>query len=201
MESLSRKAALYASGHLPESGEAKMDDNAAHQQGWSVEITMKRILLTLLTVAFAGTASAQLYKWMDNNGRVQYGDTPPGDATKVTRLRAPSPGAAPAPAATPASADAKKEAAKDKEKPLTPEEAFQKRQKERAETEQKEAKERADAAAKRQNCETAQADQRALESGARLTKVNGAGEPVVVDDDARARDLQRARKAVAEWCN
>src|SRR5919201_682514 len=41
-------------------------------QGWSVEPHMKRILVMLVALAFSGVASAQLYKWVDKNGRVQY---------------------------------------------------------------------------------------------------------------------------------
>src|SRR5580765_2857387 len=126
MESLSRKAALYASGHLPESAGAKMDDNVSHPRDGALTITMNRILLMLLAIAFAAAASAQTYKWADRNGKVQYGDTPPADASSVTRLKTPSGGAAAAPAAAP---EGKKDAAKDKA--LTPEQAFQKRQQDR----------------------------------------------------------------------
>src|SRR5205085_10391483 len=111
-------------------------------QGRSVDTKMNRLVVMLLAIAFAGTASAQLYKWVDNNGRVQYGDTPPGDASKVTRLRPAPAGSAPAPAAPAATSEtAAKD--KDKDKALTPEQAFKKRQQERQEAEQKAEKERA----------------------------------------------------------
>jgi len=157
---------------------------------------MNRLLVTVLAIAFAGTASAQLYKWVDNNGRVQYGDTPPGDASKVTRLRPAPAGSAPAPAAT--SETAAKD--KDKDKALTPEQAFKKRQQERQEAEQKAEKERAEADQKRAGCENAQAGLRQLQSGQRLSTVNSAGERVFIDDNERARQLQRAQKSVDDWC-
>jgi uncharacterized protein DUF4124 len=158
---------------------------------------MKRILVMLIALAFSGVASAQLYKWVDKNGRVQYGDMPPADAAKVTRLKPPPPGSAPAP-----SADAKKDAAgKDKSaKALTPEQEFQKRQKERAEADQKASKERAEADQKRAGCEQAQASLRQLQSGQRLSTVNAQGERVFIDDDARARQIEQAQKSVADWC-
>lgn len=157
---------------------------------------MNRMLVMLVALAFSGVASAQLYKWVDKNGHVQYGDTPPADATKVTRLKAPSPGSAPAP-----SAEAKKDAGKDKgEKALTPEQAFQKRQKERAEADEKAAKERAEADQKRAGCEQAQASLRQLQSGQRLSTVNAQGERVFIDDDARARQIEQAQKSVTDWC-
>ena len=158
---------------------------------------MNRLLVMLLAIAFAGTASAQLYKWVDQNGRVQYGDTPPGDASNVKRLKAPAGGAAPAPAAPEAKSDNKD---KDKDKNLTPEQAFKKRQQERQEAEQKAQKERAEAEQKRAGCETAQASVRQLQSGQRVSTVNAAGERVYLDDDARASALARAQKSAADWC-
>jgi hypothetical protein len=158
---------------------------------------MNRVLVFLIAIAFSAAASAQLYKWVDKNGKVQYGDTPPGDASKVTRLKAPASGSAPAPAAP----EAKKGDAKDKDKGLTPEQAFKKRQKEREEAEQKEARTKAEADQKRANCEDARASLRQLESGARLTTVNAQGERVIIDDAERAQRIQRAQKTVADWCN
>ena len=157
---------------------------------------MTRLLTILLSLALCGAATAQTYKWTDNNGRVQYGDTPPGDASSVTRLRG-APSASSAPAAAP---EAKKDAAA-KDKALTPEQAFQKRQQERADAEQKAAKERAEAQEKRANCESAQASLRSLQSGQRVATVNAAGERVYVDDDQRASQIARTQKAVADWCN
>ena len=157
---------------------------------------MKRLIAILLALAFSGAATAQLYKWTDQNGRVQYGDTPPADAANVTHLRAPSPGSASAPAAAP---EAKKDAA-GKDKPLTPEQAFQKRQQERAQAEQKAAQEHAEAQEKRANCDSAQASLRQLQSGQRLSSVNAAGERVYLDDEQRNGQIARQQKAVADWC-
>ena len=151
---------------------------------------MTRLLAILLALAFSGAATAQTYKWTDSNGKLQYGDTPPGDATNVTRLKGSSAGSPPA--ATPAPAG--------KDKPLTPEQAFQKRQKEREQAEQKSAQERAEADQKRVNCEQARASLRQLESGQRVSTVNAAGERVFLDDTQRASQVARAQSAVSEWC-
>jgi len=156
---------------------------------------MKKLLMIALAAAFSSAATAQLYKWTDKNGHVQYGDTPPGDAQKVTRLKAPPPGSAPAPLAP----DAKKDTAA-KDKALTPEEAFKKRQQERADADQKAAKDRADAETKRANCDQAQANLRQFQSGQRMATVNSAGERVFMDDDQRTREMDRAQRAVSEWC-
>jgi len=159
---------------------------------------MKRLLMVLLAVAFSAAAMAQAYKWTDKSGRVQYGDVPAADATNVTRLKGAPSGYATAPAAPEAKKDAGKD--KDKDKALTPEQAFKKRQQERAEAEQKADKERAETDQKRANCEAAQASLRQLESGQRVATVNAAGERVFIDEEQRSREIQRAQASVSSWC-
>src|SRR5215212_9322384 len=102
--------------------------------GGSVVRQMKRALGFVLALAFAAGASAQAYKWVDKDGKVRYGDTPP-PGVKATPLRGghTARSAAPAP-----SAESKKDAgAKKDEKPLTPEAAFRKRQQEKQEADDK----------------------------------------------------------------
>jgi Domain of unknown function (DUF4124) len=150
---------------------------------------MKRLVVVIAAVAFSTGATAQLYKWKDRDGKVRYGDTPPAGA-ELTRLRAPAPGT-PLPAAT---GEAKNE------KALTPEEAFRKRQLERAQAEEKLAKEHGDAETKRGNCEQAQAALRQLQSGQRIATVNAVGERLYMEDDQRAQEAARAQRAVDQWC-
>jgi hypothetical protein len=154
---------------------------------------MKRLLVLIAALGVSCGASAQAYKWKDANGHTRYGDTPP-PGVDATPIRGPA--ARPAPPAAP---EAKK--ADDKaDKPLSPEAAFQKRQQEREEAEQKAAKERAQADEKRANCAAAQGQLRNLESGVRMSTVNASGERVFLDDEARSREMQRAQKAVADFC-
>ena len=149
---------------------------------------MKRVILVVAALAFSTAAGAQMYKWKDKNGHVRYGDTPP-PGVDATSIHAPAP--TPAPEAKSGKA----------EKPLTPEQAFQKRQKERAAADEKAAKERADAAVRQANCEQARGALRNLESGQRISSINAAGERVFADDAERASMTARAEKAVADWCN
>ncbi len=152
---------------------------------------MNRLLAALIAVLVAGAAGAQTYRWVDKDGKVQYGDNPPPGA-KVTRLKPPPAGVS--------SGEAPSPSAKKDEKKLTPEQAFQKRQKDAKEQDEKAAKERADAESKRSNCASAQASLRQIQNGQRLTTTNAQGERVFLDDEARGRELQRAQKAVSEWC-
>ena len=144
---------------------------------------MTKALLFSVGMAFATAAMAQQYKWVDANGKVQYGDTPP-PGVQATRLKPPPAGAS-APAAAPK---------------VNPEAAFRNRQQERQKSDEKSAKERADAETKRVNCEQSQASLRSLQSGQRITTSNAAGERVFIDDAERAKEIERTQRAVNEWC-
>ena len=150
---------------------------------------MKSAFLLLGLAAIAGLAIAQQYKWVDENGRVRYGDVPPAGA-KATPLKPPASGPAPAPAA--AGKDAKA---------LTPEQAYRKRQEEAAKDRQSQAKAEQDAAVKRENCERAQASLRTLESGQRISRTDSKGERYFLDEQQLAQETSRARQSVQQWCN
>ena len=152
---------------------------------------MKKALLLATALAFSAAAIAEQYKWTDKDGKVQYGDAPP-PGVKATPLRAP-----PGPAAAPPAA---KKEAQQAGKALTPEQAFQKRQKDQQAQEQQASKERADAEAKRVNCDAAQANLRTLQSGQRIQSTNAAGERVFIDDAQRAKEIERAQRSVGEFC-
>ena len=142
---------------------------------------MKRLLVLLALGALAGTAYAQQYKWVDQNGRTQYGDTPP-PGVKATPLR-PPPAGAPAPAAAQKPAG-KAPSAADKDAEL-----------------KKQAAAAQDAEAKKTNCANAQASMQTLETG-RVRRIDPkTGEFVYLEDADIAQAKERARKSIAEWCN
>jgi hypothetical protein len=153
---------------------------------------MNRFFAAVAVLAFACVAQAQSYKWVDKDGKVQYGDAPPQGATKVTPLKPPA-----GPAAQPASKDAKD--AKDAKK-LSPEEAFKKRQADQKAAEEKAAKADKEAADRRQQCASHQDAIRQLESGARIARTNEKGERYFVEDDQRAKEIAQQRKFAAEAC-
>ncbi len=162
---------------------------------------MNRIVIALCMLAFAAGVQAQQFRWVDKNGKVQYGDTPP-PGVKATSMKPPA-GPAAQPAA-PASKDAKD--AKDAKKssgPMTPkeqEEAFRKRQEEQKKAAEKSAKAQEDEVKKRQNCDNARARLRDLESGTRIASTNDKGERVFMDDAARQKEIAGARQSASEWC-
>ncbi|HWA39842.1 MAG TPA: DUF4124 domain-containing protein [Burkholderiales bacterium] len=159
---------------------------------------MKKLLLLLAALAFAGAAAAQQFKWVDKDGRVRYGDTPP-PGVKATPLGAPATGRAPAPAPEAAAKDARDA----KKGPLTPAEQeaeFRRRQQAATKDAEKQAKADEDARARKQNCVNAQASLRQLESGERVARLNEKGEREFLEDSQRAGEIARARKSVSEWC-
>jgi hypothetical protein len=150
---------------------------------------MKRLLTVVLGLGFAAAALAQQYKWVDQNGKVQYGDTPP-PGVQAQRLKPPAAGTAPGAAAK-----------KDEKggKALSPEAAFRKRQEEAQKKGEKEAQAEQEAAAKRDNCARAQESLRALESG-RATRLDSKGERYYLDDQQIAQEQARARQIVQQNC-
>jgi hypothetical protein len=149
-------------------------------------------LLLAALLAFAAGASAQQYKWVDRNGRVQYGDVPPPGAN-ATPLRGPA--ARPAPEAP--SSD---EAARKGPPSLADREAeFRKRREEAGKEREKQAKAAQQAEEKRRNCEDAHASLRTLESG-RVSRTNAQGERYFMEDAEIQREMERARQAIRESC-
>ena len=151
---------------------------------------MKKPIILALSLFFAAAASAQQYKWVDQDGKVRYGDTPP-PGVKAQRLK-PPPGASPAPAA--------KKGEKG-EKPLTPEEAFRKRQEDAQKAQQKQAQSNQESQAKREECARAQESLRTLESGQRIVRTDAQGERYYLEDAQIAQETARARQAVQQSCN
>jgi hypothetical protein len=150
---------------------------------------MKRAFFVLIAVAAAGAAFAQQYKWVDETGRVRYGDVPP-PGVQATPLRPPPPGAA-----TPAP-DTKKEP-----KALTPEQAFRKRQEDAQKDREQQAKADQDAQIKRDNCQRAQDMLRTFESGQRISRTDSKGERYYLEDAEISRETAKARESVQQWCN
>src|SRR5438093_855302 len=144
MRILSRKAALYARSRLTPPPKA---DTVIRSNDLRVEPPMKTILLFAVAFAFSAAATAQQYKWTDQNGRVQYGDAPP-PGVKATPLRS-----VPGPAAQP---DSKAADAKGAKGPMTAAEReanFRKRQQEASKDREKQAQATEQAEAKKENCQ------------------------------------------------
>ena len=157
---------------------------------------MTKTMILIGSALFAASVFAQTYKWVDQDGKVRYGDVPPPGARAIP-LRPPPPGVGAASSSTPAPAgDAKKNG----EKPLTPEQAFRKRQEEADKERDKQAKADSEAQQKRENCLRSQEALRTIESGQRIARVDSKGERYFLDDAQVAQELGKARQSVQQWC-
>ena len=157
---------------------------------------MMRSLVFAAGLLVAGSACAQ-YKWTDQNGRVQYSDTPPAgvNAAPMRQRSAPPPRAE--------SSDSKDDAKDAKKGPLTPAEqdaAFRKRQQEAAKEREKQAKAEQDNQAKKDNCRRSQEAVRSLETG-RAMRTDAQGENYYLDEAQIAQEKSRAQQLMQEWCN
>lgn len=160
---------------------------------------MKKWFVFAVALAICSAASAQQYKWVDKDGKVQYGDVPP-PGVKATPLKAP----ASAPVAPAAKADPKGAAKNASKGPLTPAEQeaeYRKRQLEADKARAKDEKTGQDSQTRRENCANAQDYQRQLESGQRIARTDSKGERYFVEDEQRAAEMAKARKLVGDWCS
>jgi hypothetical protein len=158
---------------------------------------MKSALLLIACLTFATAATAQHYKWVDQNGRVQYGDTPP-PGVKATPLRGAQP-----PISQPSMPEKKDDPSAAGKGPMTTAEKdadFRKRQQEAEKDRQKQAQANEAAEGKRDNCTRAQEMQRTLQTG-RVSRTDAKGERYYLDEGQLASESAKARQLVQQWCN
>jgi len=165
---------------------------------------MKHVTVAIgLMLCLALPASAQMYKWVDSNGKVQYSDKPPPSNVKAEKLREPAPApSAPAASESESKGDAKKDAAKAGPKTAAEQEqAFRKRQLDAAKSQEDQAKKQAEAREKQESCKRAKAAVTNLELGGRQMRMDEKGERVFLDDQQIAQELARIRQIAATACN
>lgn len=151
----------------------------------------------LTAMFFAASSFAQLYKWVDKDGRTRYSDRPPVGIEATPLSRPPAPAAAPA---APAAGDASKDARKG---PLTPAEQdieFRRRIKEAQEAAAKGEQAKREEEERKENCARAREMLATLESGQRIARTDSKGERAYLDDSQRVQETAKAREAVASWC-
>ncbi len=149
---------------------------------------MRYIMLLVLLLVFCAVAHAQIYKWVDQDGNIQYTDQPPsaGSAQKERKLKIKS---------TPASpADNKSTVPKS----LAEERAeFDKR---RLDKHEAESKRQAEIEVNNQKCMHAQGKLKTFRDSARLTMPDGKGGIQYVDDDLRQKNIEEAKKNISTFC-
>ena len=142
---------------------------------------MRLLLLTTLMI-FAGSISAGLYKWVDNEGNVHYSQKRPANK-QYKRLKAPPP----APAnSQPLYNSSKPEKKASKATNKNPNKTVE------AET-AKNKKIRAD------NCVKAKKNLNTLQVNRRIRDKDG--NLIIIDDNVRAKQIEKAKQAISEFCN
>ena len=156
---------------------------------------VKAFCICLALLFGAGSAFAQMYRWVDKDGKVRYGDTPPPGA-KTTSVKAPQSGGAAPEAAAKDAKDAKKG-------PLTPAEQEQEYRKRQADSRKAAEKSEAENKAKSElseNCARTKEYLSTLSSGQRIARTNPSGERYYLDESQVAQETARARESMQAAC-
>jgi hypothetical protein len=142
---------------------------------------MKRLAIVALACALAPLASAELYKYVDKDGKTVYSDQPPVNADSKQLHVAPSAGSGP-----------KSYVERDKE--------LDKQRKEAADKEKKSEQGAAQAKAAEERCTQAQANYKSFEEGGRLLKYNDKGEREYMTDEEIESGRVKSKQQMDEAC-
>ncbi|MBY0475360.1 MAG: DUF4124 domain-containing protein [Nitrosomonas sp.] len=149
---------------------------------------MRIFVLTVIALLFSTSVSAQIYKWVDETGKIHYTDQPPPPGVNTQQGQQLNINTAPATGSHQGNQANNPSDARDE---------FEKRRKQRQENE---AKDQAQADVNKKKCTEAQTQLRMYADSPRLTIPDGAGGMVYVDDDLRQRRIDDANKAIATFC-
>jgi hypothetical protein len=172
----------------------------------SFPLTLHRRLagLSLAAVAcllLSAPAEAQ-WKWRDNRGQIHISDIPPPrdipdkDVLQRPEVVVRKPAALPPAAAAsgPAAVAAPGKA------PVDPDLEERRKRTEQEQAARAEADKQKAAAVRKENCQRAREQLATLDSGQRIARIKADGEREILDDDARAKEVRRAREAIASEC-
>ena len=152
----------------------------------------------LLAVAAAGASAQSVWKWRDTKGQLHISDgPPPADVPEQNIVQRPSGARAPAAAPTAAAASP---AASGVDSELEKKKARADHEKAEKDTAAKAELDKKNAAVKADNCQRAQAQVKALESGVRIARMDAKGERYYLDDKQRASELQHSQEIVQQSC-
>lgn len=143
-----------------------------------------RLLPLALMLALGAPLHAEVYKWVDEHGKVQYGDHPGNAQSRQIQIQAAPPQPDP-------------DAAEHREKS---QKLLNEISDERAEKKQQEAKHEQEEAQRKANCELAQKRLDEYEHAATLYVKDKDGERRNLTDDEHKKALESSRAEVKKWC-
>ena len=159
-----------------------------------------QLFVALAVMLATATVAAQVYKWVDKDGKVQYSDTPPppsaakADAKRLNTGTNSSAPAASTAAESPAAANAPKslqERSKEADK----------RRNDEADKAKKDEQAQKIAQQNEGRCKEATRYKSDLDSGRPITRNNDKGERAFVSDEERAAEIARVKIIIAESCS
>jgi hypothetical protein len=149
---------------------------------------MKRLLLFAALIAWSGMASAVVYKWVDAQGKLQYGDRPPdGVHAEVVELLIAHPGSTRSAPAAAAQAPPGARTAPDK---LSPKEAADKKAVDQDVSQTRD-----------KQCTEAQERYQKLIEGRRMYKVGADGERQYMSSEEIDTERLNAKREIDNICN
>ncbi len=145
---------------------------------------LRTFFLGSVAAMIAATASADVYRSVDKDGRVTYSDqpSPSGDAKPLAVK--PSGGSSAAPVKS----------------YVEQEKDFRKRQLESKEAGAKQAKADEEAKIRKDNCAAARSQLATMQAGGRVYTVNANGEREFLDEEGLRAGAARAQQEVDKWC-
>lgn len=148
---------------------------------------MRTSIFLVLLLLLVGTVNGQVYKWVDQNGKVQYSDQPPppGGTSNQKMLEIQS--------SSHATSEDEGAIGNSAER----EQTFKEK---RAAREDARNKQLAEANMKKENCLTAQSNLDLLKHSERLSVPDGSGGVIDVDDHLRQKYMDEALKNIAMYC-
>ena len=144
---------------------------------------MNRFIMLAVAIALSPAAGAQLYKYVDKDGKTVYTDQPPANAeSKALRAPAPAPAAPPAaPAEKPKAPPKAAQAARDSAPPKAEQATLTEAQKE-------------------ERCQAARANYVIFLDGPVTMRDNKTGERFQLDEKQQEAEKARAKAAMDEAC-
>ncbi|WP_455207298.1 DUF4124 domain-containing protein [Kaarinaea lacus] len=142
------------------------------------------LTLAVLPMAFAG----KVYKWVDQDGNVQYGAEKPASGAQEIKVKS-----------KPSSSASEAESESTTEKQEATEQSEGEKVKVSSEKEAAEI-EKKNEEIRQKNCSTAKKRAAMIEQGGRLYEVDESGERHYWDDDTRRAKMDEAEAQINEWC-
>ncbi len=154
---------------------------------------LQNILIAVMLTATLSPVSAEVYKWVDKDGKIHYSDQPPigSDAKKLKRKTPDVPAVAPAaanPAAKPALSTTDQEL------------DYRKRKAEKEEAEKKQLAEAETAKQSKEYCNSLKGELRSHSDGTRLSRYDDKGERVFLNEKERTDSKRNLENRIAKEC-